>query len=30
MYAKAGRWDDIDKMQKKMKDNKVGKNPACS
>jgi len=30
MYAKAGRWDDIDKVQKKMKENKVEKNPGCS
>eukprot|EP00253_Pinus_taeda_P001147 PITA_01147 len=30
LYAKAGRWGDIDKVHKKMKENKVEKNPGCS
>jgi len=30
MYAVAGRWNDIEKVRKIMKDNKVRKEPGCS
>eukprot|EP01018_Ginkgo_biloba_P031727 Gb_14403 [translate_table: standard] len=30
IYAAAGRWDDIEKVRKMMKDRRVKKNPACS
>lgn len=30
MYAVAGRWNDIEKVRKIMKDNKVKKEPGCS
>lgn len=30
MYAEAGRWDDVEKLQKMMKDRKVKKKPGCS
>jgi hypothetical protein len=30
MYATAGRWDDIEKLHKKMKDVGIRKTPGCS
>eukprot|EP01018_Ginkgo_biloba_P034623 Gb_37261 [translate_table: standard] len=30
IYATAGRWDDIEKVRKMMKDRRVKKNPGCS
>lgn len=30
MYAIAGRWNDIERVRKKMKDKSVKKNPGCS
>jgi len=30
MYAESGRWDDVEKLQRLMKDGKVKKKPGCS
>lgn len=30
MYAIVGRWNDIERVRKKMKDKSVKKNPGCS